>query len=508
MGAVFSERYKFDLWLRIEMAVAEGWAREGRIPEPALQQMRKLARFNLRRMRQYELKVEHEVVAFVSTVGETLGELSRFFHLGLTSSDVMDTALSLQMQEAWALLIPEVERLKDKVGALALKHRRSVMIGRTHGIHAEPITFGLKVLVWYEELKRDLARLEQAREETRVGKLSGAVGNFAHIPPGLEEWALAKLGLKPEPVSNQIVQRDRHAAALCALAILGGTIERIAVEIRSLQRTEIAEVAEPFLAGQKGSSSMPHKRNPILCERMSGMARMLRGFAHTVMENQPLWNERDISHSSAERVVVPDAFILADYMVAKMHFIIDGLVVSPKRMEENLMLTKGLIFSQRLLLALAEKGLSRDEAYRLVQEPAMRAFQEGKHFYALVKDSREIRRHLSLNELSDVFSAEPYLRNVDALFRRAGLLAEGEPPATAGRRAAGKRRRGTGPGPRVAPRPEAGGEEKPVGAAAAAGKEAAVSPRRSSRRPRRRSRSRTSASRPSGSSSTAKENTS
>ncbi len=422
MGNIFSERHRFDLWLKIEFAVAEEWVQLGRVPEEAFKQMRARARFNARRMRDYEQQVEHEVVAFISTIEESLGDLSRYFHLGLTSSDVMDTALSLQMQEAWELLLPQLSRLIEKAGALAMKHRHTVMIGRTHGIHAEPITFGLKVLVWYEELRRALTRLEQARKETAVGKISGSVGNYAHVPPELEEKALAKLGLAPEPVSNQIVQRDRHAAALAALAILGGTLERIAVEIRSLQRTEIGELAEPFLEGQKGSSSMPHKRNPVLCERVSGMARMLRGFAHVAMENQPLWNERDISHSSAERVVLADAFILADYMLSKMFFVIDGLIVNAKRMEENIALTKGLIFSQRVLLALAKKGLPRDEAYRLVQEPAMRAHEEGKHFYSLIKDSREVRRYLSLVELSDVFSVDPSLRHVDDIFRRVGLL--------------------------------------------------------------------------------------
>jgi len=428
MGQIFSERHRFDLWLKLELAVAEGWTRQGRISEADYRQMRSKARFNLKLMQDYEEKVEHEVVAFVSTVGESLGDLSRYFHLGLTSSDVMDTALSLQMQEAWEVLLPEVEQLVKQLGALALKHRRTVMIGRTHGIHAEPITFGLKVLVWYEELKRALARLERARDETAVGKLSGAVGNYAHVPPELEEWVMAKLGLKAEPVSNQIVQRDRHAYAMCALAILGGTLERIAVEIRSLQRTEIGELAEPFMAGQKGSSSMPHKRNPILCERVSGIARMLRGYAHVALENQPLWNERDISHSSTERVTLPDAFILADYMVAKMQFIIEGLVVNPRRMEENIGATRGLIFSQKLMLALTKKGLSREEAYNLVQKPAMQAYEEGKHFYALVKDSREIRKHLGLRELSDVFSVEPHLWHVDDIFRRVGLLEAPRPP--------------------------------------------------------------------------------
>lgn len=421
MGRIFDERHRFEIWLQIELAVAEGWAALGRIPHADVKKMHAKAKFDLELFRRYESKVEHEVVAFVSTVGESLGELSRHFHLGLTSSDVMDTAQSIQMQLAWAELIPPVESLVKKLGDLAVKHKRSVMMGRTHGIHAEPITFGLKVLVWQQELGRGLERLKITREETAVGKLSGAVGNYAHIPPQLEEKALAKLGLRPEPVSNQIVQRDRHAAALTALALMGGTVERIAVEIRSLQRTEISELAEPFLAGQKGSSSMPHKRNPILCERMSGIARMLRGYAHTAMENMPLWNERDISHSSAERVIIADAFTLADYMIQKMHFIIDGLTVNTKKMEENIGLTRGLIFSQRLLIALTKKGCKRDEAYRLVQEPAMKAFEEGKHFYNLVKESREIRKHLTLVELSDVFSVEPYLAHVDDIFKRVGL---------------------------------------------------------------------------------------
>ena len=427
MARIFDERHRFEIWLQIELAVAEGWAALGRIPMADYKKMAAKAKFDLPLFRRYESKVEHEVVAFVSAVGDSLGDLSSYLHLGLTSSDVMDTAQSMQMQEAWAELIPPVASLVDKLGELAVKHKRTVMMGRTHGIHAEPITFGLKVLVWQQELGRGLERLKHAMEETAVGKLSGAVGNYAHIPPQLEEKALAKLGLRPEPVSNQIVQRDRHAAALTALALMGGTIERIAVEIRSLQRTEISELAEPFLAGQKGSSSMPHKRNPILCERMSGIARMLRGYAHTAMENMPLWNERDISHSSAERVIIADAFTLADYMIQKMHFIIDGLSVNTKKMEENIGLTRGLIFSQRLLIALTKKGLTRDDAYRLVQEPAMKAFEEGKHFYNLVKESREIRKHLTLIELSDVFSVEPYLAHVDDIFKRVGLSGQAAP---------------------------------------------------------------------------------
>jgi adenylosuccinate lyase len=441
MGQVFSERHKFDVWLRIELAVAEGWTKHGRIKVADYMRLRQKAKFNLTRMRHYESKVEHEVVAFTSTVAESIGDLSRYFHLGLTSSDVMDTALSIQMQEAWGILLPEVSHLAEAIGALALKHKRTVMIGRTHGIHAEPITFGLKALIWYLELKRDLERLERARDETAYGKLSGSVGNYAHVPPELEADVLAKLNLKPEPVSNQIVQRDRHAAALSALALLAGTIERIAVEIRSLQRTEIGELAEPFMAGQKGSSSMPHKRNPVLCERMSGMARLIRGYAQVGFENQVLWNERDISHSSAERVAVADAFTAADYMVAKMTGIIEGLVVNPRKMEENIGLTKGLIFSQRLMLALAEKGLSREESYRLVQEPAMKAFDEGKHFYNLVKESREIRKHLSMNELSDVFSVEPYLKHVDAIFTRAGLSEAKKQAAPSGDKPPAKRTR-------------------------------------------------------------------
>jgi len=443
MGQVFSERHKFDIWLRIELAVAEGWTKHGRIKVADYMRMRQKAKFSLARMRHYEKDVEHEVVAFTSAVAESIGDLSRYFHLGLTSSDVMDTALSIQMQEAWNLLIPEVSHLVDAVGALALKHKRTVMIGRTHGIHAEPITFGLKALIWYLELKRDLERMERAREETAYGKLSGSVGNYAHVPPELEADVLGKLHLSPEPVSNQIVQRDRHAAALAALALLAGTLERIAVEIRSLQRTEIGELAEPFMAGQRGSSSMPHKRNPVLCERMSGLARLIRGYAQVGFENQVLWNERDISHSSAERVAVADAFIAADYMVAKMTGIIEGLVVNPRRMEDNIGLTKGLIFSQRLMLALAGKGLSREEAYRLVQEPAMKAFEEGKHFYNLVKESRDIRKHVSLKELSDIFSVDPYLKHVDAIFARTGLgEAKKQPEPPAEKKPARRTRRG------------------------------------------------------------------
>jgi len=439
MARVFSERHKFEIWLRIELAVAEGWVREGRIPSAAFKRLRSQAKFNLRLMRQFESKYEHEVVCFLATVGHFVGELSRYLHLGLTSSDVMDTALSIQMQEGWKLLTTDLSTLTEDVGKLALKHKRTLMMGRTHGIHAEPITFGLKALVWYEELKRAQLRLERAREETAVGKLSGSVGNYAHIPPRLEEWTLSQLGLKPAPVTNQIIQRDRHAAALTSLAILGGTLEKIAVGIRNLQRTEIGELAEPFMSQQKGSSSMPHKRNPILCERMSGLARLLRGYAHVALENQPLWDERDISHSSAERVIVPDSFIVADYMLAKMRHIIEGLQVNAKRMEENIYATKGLIFSQRLLLALAEKGLSREEAYALVQQPALKAYAENRNFYSMMKESREVRKYLSLKELSDIFSLDAYVTHVDDVFQRAGLQ-EAKPAGR--RRPRGGSRRG------------------------------------------------------------------
>jgi len=424
IGRIFSEDYKYRLWLKIELAVAEAWVKEGRIPEPAYLKMKKLARFSVKRIRELEKTLEHEVIAFTTSVAESFKkakaqDLSRYFHYGLTSSDIMDTALSLQIQEAFGIILPELDALLTTVRNLALKHKNTLIIGRTHGMHAEPTTFGLKVLIWFKELERAKRRLEFAREETRVGKISGAVGNYAHVPPSVEERALISLGLEPAPVSSQIIQRDRHASALCALAVLAGSLEKIAIEIRNLQRTEIGELAEPFGKGQKGSSAMPHKRNPVLCERMSGLARLMRAYASVALENQPTWGERDISHSSAERVAIPDAFILADYMLSKMNYILSNLHIDTARMAQNLEMTKGQIYSQKVLLALAERGLSREEAYEIIQSFAFESQKTGSPLPALLKADKRVSKLISPREIDELFNPESYLKYVDEIFRRA-----------------------------------------------------------------------------------------
>ncbi len=424
IGKVFSDITKYNLWLKIELAVCEAWVNEGRIPQKDFEKIKKYASFSVPRIRELEKTLEHEVIAFTASVSEAFKKvkaphLSRYFHLGLTSSDIMDTALSLQMQEGFALILPALDALLNVVKDLALKHKLTPMMGRTHGMHSEPITFGLKALLWYKELERAKKRLEFAREETRVGKISGAVGNYAHVPPSVEEYALRNLGLERAPISSQIIQRDRHASAICALAILAGSLEKIAVEIRNLQRTEIGELAEPFRKGQKGSSAMPHKRNPVLCERMSGLARLIRAYAHTALENQPTWGERDISHSSAERVGIADAFILADYMIAKMTYILSGLQVDKERMLKNLEATKGQVYSQKVLLALTDKGLSREEAYDIVQSCAFEAQEKGKHFSRLLKENKKVLNVMSPKEIDGLFDHKAYLRFVDEIFSRA-----------------------------------------------------------------------------------------
>ncbi len=424
ISRIFSDDYRYKLWLKIELAVTEAWAKEGRIPEASYRSIKKLARYSPLRIRELERTLEHEVIAFTTSVSESFKKaksptLSRYFHLGLTSSDVMDTALSLQIKEAFSLILHQLEVLLETIKKLAIEHKYTLMIGRTHGIHAEPITFGLKALIWLKEIERAKMRLEFAREETCFGKISGAVGNYAHIPPSVEEYALRKIGLKPSPVSNQIIQRDRHASTLCALAILAGSLEKIALEIRNLQRTEIGEVFEPFGKGQKGSSAMPHKRNPVLCERMSGLARLMRAYAHVALDNQPTWHERDISHSSAERVAIADAFILADYMLSKMNYILSGLEVDPVRMKKNLEATRGQIYSQRVLLALTEKGLSREEAYRIVQSTAIEAVKSGKHLSSVLKANKVVRELLTSREILRLFDPKPYLVHIDEIFSRA-----------------------------------------------------------------------------------------
>jgi adenylosuccinate lyase len=380
-----------------------------------------MARCDFKRMREILKETHHDMTAFLGSISESLGEESRFIHLGLTSNDVIDTALSLQLVEAANLLNQDIKELISVLAEKALKHKYTVMIGRTHGIHAEPTSFGLKLALWIEEMKRNRYRLTEATKMVAVGKISGAVGTYATVPPEVEEKACAKLGIAPAPISNQVLQRDRHAQFVTTLGIISGSLEKFATEIRALQKTETHEVEEPFESGQTGSSAMPHKRNPELCERICGLSRLMRGYALTSMENIALWHERDISHSSTERIILPDACILLDYCLALFTSVIAGLKVFPKMMKKNLGLTKGLVFSQRVMLALIDKGLSREQAYELVQRSAMKAWQSNKNYLSLLKDDNEITTTLPEPELELLFDYKFYLRHVDEIFKRLGL---------------------------------------------------------------------------------------
>ena len=381
----------------------------------------KLAKCNLRRMEEILKETRHDMTAFLGSVAESLGEESRFIHLGLTSSDVMDTALSLQLVEATELLTADVKELITVLAQKAMEHKYTPMIGRTHGVHAEPITFGLKLAVWVEEMRRNLQRLGEAKKAIAAGKISGAVGTYATVPPEVEQRACRKLGLLPAPVSSQILQRDRHAQFMTTLAIIASSLEKFAVEIRGLQKTEVGEVGEPFGTGQTGSSAMPHKRNPELCERISGLARLVRGYALTAMENIALWHERDISHSSTERIILPDSCLLVDYCLSLFTSIIKGMQVFPQRMKKNMELTKGLVFSQRVMLALIDKGFSRQKAYELVQRNAMKSWKGNKDFRNLLKADPEVVEILPQSELESLFDYQYYLRHVDEIFERLGL---------------------------------------------------------------------------------------
>ncbi|MCH7471417.1 adenylosuccinate lyase [bacterium] len=438
MGSLFADGHKFDTWLQVELAVCAAWAKEGAIPTRSYERIRRKARFSIKRIEEIEAQVNHDVIAFTSSVAESIGADSAYFHKGLTSSDVVDTAQSIILKQAGQIMEDGLSALKAAVGRRALEHKHTLCIGRTHGVHAEPTTFGLKLLIWYDELNRQEERLALAIDNLAVGKLSGAVGNFAYMKPEFEEGVLKRLGLRSAPVSNQIVQRDRHAHFVSVLAGLGATMEKIAVNLRTYQRTEISEVQEAFQPGQKGSSAMPHKRNPVLLERVSGLARVLRGYAATALENVALWDERDISHSGAERIILPDACVLTDYMLATLAGVVENLVISPERMEHNIYFTKGLIFSQRVLLKLAEKGLSREDAYALVQENAMRCWEDGTPLLDALLIDRRIRAVLSTQEISALFTLEPYLVHVDELFRRVGLTEVKAKGKTRRRRGRGK----------------------------------------------------------------------
>ncbi|MDH4070305.1 MAG: adenylosuccinate lyase [Ignavibacteria bacterium] len=421
MGAIWEEENKFRIWLEIEVLACEAQAELGVIPADALREIKTKSRFEVARIDEIEREVKHDVIAFLTNVGEHVGPASRYIHLGMTSSDVLDTCLSIQMKQSGELLMKGLQGLRDVLGRRAREFKTTVMVGRSHGIHAEPTTFGLKLALWYDETRRNIARLEAAIERISVGQVSGAVGTFEHLDPSVEEYVCSKLGLRPAPVSTQILQRDRHAEFLAVIAVIGSSLEKFATEIRHLQKTEVLEAEEYFSKGQKGSSAMPHKRNPITCERVAGLSRVLRGNAMAAMENVALWHERDITHSSVERVVIPDSCILLDYMTALFTDVIDKLLVYPDNMKINLDRTKGLIFSQSVLLALAKKGVRREDAYRIVQSTAMEVWNSGQSFLSLLKQNKDVTAKVNTGELEAMFDPAKSLRNVDYIFQRVGL---------------------------------------------------------------------------------------
>jgi adenylosuccinate lyase len=418
MGRIWEAENRYLKWLDVELAACEAMAEEGIIPEESFKQIREKAAFSVDRILEIEEETKHDVIAFLTNVAEYVGPDSRYIHLGLTSSDILDTSFALLLKEAMDLIIQDVKDCIQVIKDRAMEYKYTVMIGRSHGIHAEPITFGLKLAVWYSEMQRNLRRLIDARHIISYGKLSGAVGTFANVSPQVESLACKRLGLKPAEISTQVIQRDRHAQYFASLAILAGTMEKIAVEIRHLQRTEVLEAQEPFEKGQKGSSAMPHKKNPIGCENISGLARLVRTNCMAAMENMALWHERDISHSSVERIIGPDSTILTDYMLHRLTGILRGLVVYPDRMKENLHMTKGLIFSQLVLLELAQKGVGRQEAYEMVQRNAMKAWETGRELKKLLLEDREIVGYLDSHEIDVLFDLNYHLKHVDSIFDR------------------------------------------------------------------------------------------
>jgi adenylosuccinate lyase len=421
MGRIWEDTNKLSVWLEIELLACEAQAELGVIPKEAARVIRQKARFDVARTLEIENEVKHDVIAFLTNVGEYVGAESRFIHLGMTSSDVLDTALAVQMKQSAELLLKDLDALRDVFGQRAKEYKHTIMVGRTHGIHAEPITFGLKLALWYAETERNIERLKSAKKSIAVGKISGAVGTYQHLDPFVERSVCEKLGLQPAPISTQVLQRDRHAEFMNTLAVIGCSLEKFATEIRHLQKTEVLEAEEFFSKGQKGSSAMPHKRNPVACERIAGLSRVLRGNALAAMENVALWHERDITHSSVERVIIPDSCILLDYMLTQFTTLVEQLVVYPEHMKNNLHRTHGLVFSQEVLLALTKKGMKREEAYRIVQEQAMKVWQEGLEFKKLIEESTEVKKLLSGNELNDLFDPGRSLKHVDYIFERVGL---------------------------------------------------------------------------------------
>lgn len=418
MGALWSEAAKFQKWLEVELAVCEVHAEMGTIPREAVEEIKARARFTVERINEIEKTTDHDVIAFTTALAESIGEAARFVHYGLTSSDVVDTANALLLRDACDLLLTKIDALMAVFKRRAYEFKDTPQVGRTHGVHAEPTSFGLTFALWHDEMRRNRERMTRARETVAVGKISGAVGAFAHLSPEVEERVCALLGLRPAPVSTQIIQRDRYSEYLSTLAITASSLDKFALQVRHWQRTEVREAQEKFKRGQKGSSAMPHKRNPILSERICGMARVVRGYSIVGLENVALWHERDISHSSAERVVLPDASIALDYMLQKATGLIDGLVVYPERMLENLRATRGLVFSGQLLLALTRSGASREDAYEWAQRNAMKVWDEGGDFQTLVAADPDIKAHLSSEEIERIFSLDTYLSNVDAIFER------------------------------------------------------------------------------------------
>jgi len=427
MGAIWDEQNKLRNWLKVEVAVAEAWAELGKVPKEAVEKIKEKVKpflegekeFDVKRINEIEAVTNHDVIAFLTYIREVVGEEAKYLHFGMTSSDMLDTAFALQIKQAGELLLKDIQRVMEAIKRRAFEHKYTVMIGRTHGIHAEPITFGLKLAIWYDEMRRNYERLKAATERAAVGKISGAVGTFANIDPKVEEMTCERLGLSYAKASNQVVQRDRHAEFLAAMALTASSIEKFATEIRHLQRTEVREVEEPFRKGQKGSSAMPHKRNPILSERLCGLARVVRSASIVGMENIPLWHERDISHSSTERTIFPDACIALDYMLQKFADLMENLVVYPENMMKNLNLLRGLVFSQRVLLTLIEKGgLTREEAYAIVQENAMKVWNEGADFKELLKGDERVRKVLTEEEIEDIFDLSYHTKHVDYIFKR------------------------------------------------------------------------------------------
>ncbi len=421
MGAVWNETSKLNNWLQIEIAACEAWAKLGRIPEEAVTVINSKAAFDVQRVKEIEAEVRHDVIAFLTNVAENVGDESKYIHLGMTSSDILDTGLAMQMRDSADLILKRLETLQEAVGEKARQYKYTLNIGRTHGVHGEPTTFGLKMALWFTEIQRNIDRLKEARRVIAFGAISGAVGNFAHLEPQVEEYVCRKLGLQPCPVSTQIIQRDRHAQFLTTLAVIGSSLEKMATEVRNLQRTEILEVEEPFTKGQKGSSAMPHKRNPMMSERVAGLSRVLRGNALAALENVSLWHERDLTHSSVERVIIPDSCVLLDYMLDKFTTIVRGLVVYEDNMQRNIEHTRGLVFSQELMLALVGKGMLREDAYRLVQEHAMSSWSQGCDFKDLIQNDEEIMKQLTIADIELIFSYDIYKDKVDHIFKRCGL---------------------------------------------------------------------------------------